>query len=320
LQKHFGQSGAQKVGCGFPTAHLLMMFDATTGMIGALIFSKRKTHDLTNVAKIHPTLKRGDLLLGDRAFGAYAHLGSLVLAGIEGVFRLNQKVIVSFKPGREHNQRSQANRIKGRPSSRWIEALGDEDQLVEYHRPRQRSAILSRAAFDALPDTLVVRELRYRIKRNGFRVRRIVLVTTLLDPDRYTKQDLIDLYHRRWQIETWIGHLKTSLNMDVVKCKTVDGVIKELTMFALVYNLVRVAMLHAAKAKQFSAERISFTDALRWLRCNAVPNRLCRLQVNPLRLNRVEPRAVKRRPKPFKLMTKPRNQLRQHLINQRVAA
>ncbi len=156
LQRRFGQPSVQKAGCGFPTSHMLMLFDITTGMLVSLIPSKCQTHDLSNVAQMHPHLRRGDLLVGDRAFGAYVHLAMLVSAGIEGLFRLNQRVITDFQPGRPHNQRSQANRVKGRPASRWIKQLGDDDQLVEYHRPRQRSAFLDDTAFDALPDTLVV--------------------------------------------------------------------------------------------------------------------------------------------------------------------
>ena len=110
-----------------------------------------------------------------------------------------------------------------------------------------------------------VRELRYEIARPGFRVRQVTLVTTLLDAQRYAAEQLAKAYNLRWQIETRFGQLKTTLKMDVLRCQTVRGVTKELTMFLLIYNLVRMVMQEAARRLQVSVERISFVDALRWL-------------------------------------------------------
>ena len=118
-----------------------------------------------------------------------------------------------------------------------MQKLGRFDQVVEYAQGSQCPDWLDAAAFAALPETLLVRELRYRTQVAGFRTREVTLVTTLLDADAYPATDLAELYRRRWEIETNFAHLKTTMKLDVLKCQTVAGVLKELTMLALVYNL-----------------------------------------------------------------------------------
>ena len=119
--------------------------------------------------------------------------------------------------------------------------------MVEWFRPVEVPPWTSAEAWAALPTSIRIRELRYTIARPGFRVRRMTLVTTLLDPLRYPKEKLAQAYGLRWTIETCLGHLKTTMKMDVLRCQTVQGIEKELTMFLLVYNLVRMTMLEAAK-------------------------------------------------------------------------
>ena len=111
----------------------------------------------------------------------------------------------------------------------------------------------------------MLREVRYDIGTPGFRTRQITLVTTLLDPESYPVADLAEWYRQRWQIETSLAHLNTTMPMDVLHCKTVPGVLKELTVLAIVYNLVRMVMWHSAMLQHISVERISFLEALRWL-------------------------------------------------------
>jgi hypothetical protein len=117
-----------------------------------------------------------------------------------------------------------------------------------------------------------------------------------------------------YNIETSLAQLKTTMQMEVLHCKTVAGVLKELTVFALVYNLVRMAMCQSTTLQHLAVERISFVDALRWLGAPSTGMPLAALLVNPIRLHRVEPRVKKRRPKPFPLMIKPRQALRQQLV------
>jgi hypothetical protein len=161
---------------------------------------------------------------------------------------------------------------------------------------------------------LVLREVRYGIGRPGFRTRQVTLVTTLLEAETYHVADLADLYRQRWQVESSLAHLKTTMQMDVLHCKTVPGVLKELTVFALVYNLVRMIMCRAATLQRIGVERISFVDALRWLGALGTRVPLEALIVNPVRPHRVEPRVKKRRPKSFPFMITPRRELRQQLV------
>src|SRR5262249_39585555 len=145
----------------------------------------------------------------------------------------------------------------------------------------------------------------------------ITLVTTLLDPRTYSAQDLAELYLNRWQIEVNFRHLKTTMGMEVMHCKSVDGVLKELYMFAVAYNLVRLVMLQAARRQDVPVERISFIDALRWLRDAQPGTSLSPLVVNPHRPNRIEPRVLKRRMKEYNLMNEPRDQLRKALARKK---
>jgi hypothetical protein len=162
----------------------------------------------------------------------------------------------------------------------------------------------------------VLREVRYRIGTSGFRTREITLVTTLLDAETYGVNDLAELYRQRWQVETALSQLKTTMQMDVLHCQTVPGVRKELTVFAIVYNLVRLVMCQSATLQHPSVERISFMDALRWLGASGTAVLLGTLIVNPVRPHRVEPRVKKRRPKSFPLMITPRQERRQQLVQQ----
>ncbi len=136
------------------------------------------------------------------------------------------------------------------------------DQVVEYFKPKTCPVWLSAADYAALPASLTLRELRYQVQQRGCRTKQVTLVTNLLDPQQYPAQDLADLYGQRWQIETNLRHLKQTMKMDVLHCTTVNGVLKELTVFALVYNLVRTVMHAAAVRQDVDVERISFADAL----------------------------------------------------------
>ncbi len=310
LQAHFGQHGQQNAGCGFPIAHLLAIFDAASGLVLDLIATPMRTHDMSQVKKLHPKLRPGDVLVGDRGFCSYAHLALIIKNGLQACFRMHQIQIVDFRPGRPH---AAGKHARGLPRSRWIRAVGTLDQIVEWIKPPSKPRWMEQDDFDALPETIRVRELRYRIEAPGFRPTEITLATTLLDAEIYTAEDLAELYKARWDVETSFAHLKTTMGMEKLHCKSVSGVMKELWMFALVYNLVRTIMLEAARRQGVAPPRISFVDALRWLAAAPLGAPLPALLVNPLRPNRIEPRVVKRRPKPHKLMTQPRDVLRKQL-------
>jgi Transposase DDE domain len=318
LQKAFGQPGGRP-GCGFPVAHLLTLFHATTGMLQKVIVSPLRTHDLKHASQMHPELAPGDVLVGDRGFCSFAHLAQLVAAGFHGVMRIHQRMIVDFHIGRMHIPPSppfpKLKGAKGLPRSRWVKWLGHCDHIVEWYKPKQRPKWLDKEAYAALPSSLLVRELRFHIERPGFRVHEVTLVTTLLDPQLYPAEELAQLYFDRWRIEVNLRHLKQTLGLDVLRCLTEAGVRKEICMLALVYNLVRLVMLKAANQQEVEPDRISFIDALRWL-TTAQPNENVPPLIVNARRQRVEPRVKKRRPKQFPLMKRPRAELRQALLSQ----
>ena len=320
LQNHFGQPGLQGSGCGFPVAKVLALFDAGTGMLMAMINTPLRSHEMSSVSQIHPALKSGDVLVGDRGFCSFAHLASLLQAGVHGLFRMHQRQIVDFTPHRPAAVGGVKSKSKGLPRSRWLRALGVLDQVVEWFKPEDRPAWMTAEGYASLPETLPIRELRYRVGRPGFRTHWVTLATTLLAAEAYPLDALAELYATRWRVELYFRHLKTTMKLDVLKCKTVEGVLKELTMYAIVYNLIRVVMWEASRRQEVDVERISFIDAMRWLAAAEPGDVFLRLVVNPHRPGRFEPRARKRRPKQYDLLNKPRAELRNLLLTKEVAS
>ena len=318
LQDHFGQPSNQAKGCGFPVAHVLALFHAGTGLLMRVVASPMATHDLSQAASMHPELQATDILIADRGLASYSHLALLFEREMHAIFRCHQKQIVSFRPGRIHTK--QRKPIQGLPRSVWLKRLGKWDQLVEYRKPLTKPLWMDQETYTALPETLKVREIRYKTPAKGKRTRVITLVTTLLDADRYPAQEIAALYEQRWQIEVNFRHLKTTMKMEVLHCQTVDGILKELYLYALAYNLVRVVMLEAARQQQVPLERISFVDALRWLRTAKPGEKLPPLIVNPFRPDRWEPRALKRRMKQYDLLNQPREKLRKKLEKKKKSA
>jgi len=316
LRRAFGVPGRVAEGLGFPVMHTLWMFDHMTGLLIDFITAHGHTHDLTNAHRFHALLEAGDLLLGDRAFGSFAHIALLLQQNLHGVFRAHQRLIVDFAPGRKSRRQRPKGQRKGAPSSRQIKRLGEEDQIVEWIKPESCPEWMTPQAYAALPDVITMRELRYHISRPGFRTTTVTLVTTLLDPEVYPKEELADLYRTRWTIETNLRHLKQTMGMGVLRSKTVDGVKKELLAYAIAYNLVRLRMLEEASRRGVEPDRVSFIEALDALCYGARTP----LRINAHRPNRDEPRVIKRPKDHYTSMTKPREQLRQDLGIERHAA
>jgi Transposase DDE domain len=337
LQKLWPQPTAQARGCGFPIVKLLALLDLATGMILQLTMMSLKVHEMSQLAGPHGALRAGDVLLGDRAFCSFGHLVLLGAMSVDAVFRMHQRQIIDFTPGRpsraESTSRGKSKRRgkssrgekssrrgkskkkkyqRGIPSSRFVRQLGHEDQIVEWKRPAHRPVWMTDEQFASQPEVLRVRELRYRINARGMRTRQVTVATTLLDEMRYPKREIARLYGLRWEIETNFRHLKTTMKMEHLKCQTPDGVAKELMVFALVYNLIRAAMVEAAERQAVDdANRMSFIDALRYLQglMKAVlTGPMPKLKVNPIRPGRYHPRVKKRRMKEYDLMNKPRSE------------
>ncbi len=302
LQRRFDQPTEQKPGCGFPVAHLLALFDAYTGMLVDVLASTWRTHDMTRVGELHPHLGSGDLLVGDRGFCSYAHLALLAQGGIHAVVRMHQNRRVSLS-ARQYRWAGVA----------WPVRLGCDDQLTIWRKSKVPSRVMPRETYDALPETMIVRELRYRVSRRGYRTSTVTLATTLLDPVAYPAAELAELYHRRWCVELNLRHLKDTLGMRVLRAKSAAGVERELLAFALVYNLIGATLTVVAMHLETTPERVSFLDVVRLLRHGLARDARATIVINPDRPGRVQPRVVKRRPLQYSRMTRPRTELKREL-------
>lgn len=314
LRQHYGVPSVCREGLGFPTAHLMLLMDHRSGLLIDCIDSPMNTHDASIAPQTHQHLSGGDILLGDDAFGGWAHLALLLQANLHAVMPAHHKRIVDFTPDRPHAhpRKGKSGKRTGKVRSRMIQALGREDQLVEYFKPPCKPQWIDEQRWTQLPDSITVREIRRTVKRHGFRPITVTIVTTLLDPDLYPADDLVELRLTRWMVETNIRHLKRTLGMDKLKCKTLDGVRKERLVFLLVYNLIRIAMLKAAQRQRANVNRVSFADTLAWLRHGDLYDPMD-LKINPLRPGRLEPRCLKSGHRRFPYMTIPRCQLKSQL-------
>jgi hypothetical protein len=196
----------------------------------------------------------------------------------------------------------------------WPIRLGPQDQIMLWQKTKKASRVMSREAYEALPEVLLVRELRYRVMWRGYRTREVTLATTLLDPEKYPASELAELYHRRWQAEVNLRHLKETLGMRVLRSQTPDGVERELLAFALVYNLICMVMTVIAVHLETTPERVSLIDVLRLLRHGLDRVLAAAIVVNPDRPGRIQPRVVKRRPLGYSRMTRPRAVLKRELM------
>ena len=309
-QKSFPQPKGQKKGCGFPVPKLLGLFDAYSGLIVRVLFFPLYTHDLRGMPRVHRRLGQGDLLVADRAFCAYAHFALLSARAVMAVFRLHASQNVSFRSGRRQRRKGR----RGKPRSEFVRRLGPGDQLVRWQRPRNRyrPKWMSARQFQAIPQDLLIREIRFVLRARGQRTRVVTLATTLLDPVLYPKKKIAELYGLRWTVETHFAELKTTLQMRRIKSKTAAGVQKEMVVFCLVYNLIHAIMLQAAQRQQVTPDRISFIDTLRWLLSAEPGEPLPDLVVNPHRKGRHQPRVVKDRHDGYQRMTVPRSTMNRH--------
>jgi len=294
LRDHFGYPSGPKEGCGFPMGHLLALFDSGTKMLLKLIPGRLFTHDLAEVLLVHPELRKGDIIVGDRAFCSFAHVATLAQKSIDAVFRMHQTFSTTV-------------RQKKLSALKYLKRLGEGDYLFEWHKPKRAPVWIQQEQFDSLPEKVQIRRFSYIITQRGFRSRHICIFTTLLDPAQYPAADLAKLYGSRWEVETNFRNLKTTMKMDFLRCQTIDSVLKELRAFAILYNLLCLVKTQTPIRENTTIERVSFLDALRWLLHSIYAPNPVVIFLNPARPNRWEPRAIKRRPKQYDRLNKPRN-------------
>lgn len=316
LQEHFGQPPAQKRGCGFPVTHVLCLFDVATGMLRDCVISPLRTHDMADTGKLHHHLARGDVLIADRAFENFTHLALLISNGIHAILPAHQRRKTDFRQKRRRRSRGKpAGKAKhGRRPPLYdrevMRKCGPRDQIVRWLKPTDCPRWISQERYDSLPQFIEVRELRRSVRMDDGRPLEITLVTTLLDEKIYPAEELVAVLKARWGVEVNLRHLKTTMGMNILRSMTVAGIEREIWMYAIVYNAIRLVMLEAAARQQVTVDRISFADALHWVRHGDLSGPLPQLALVPLRPGRVEPRLLKRRRDQYGRLTKPRQQMR----------
>ena len=220
-QKAFGLPPGQKPGCGFPTMAFVGVFCLATGAALACALGPWARHDLSLFCLVRAAFAAGDILLADRGFCCYVEMALMQKQGVDTVVRLHQKRITDFRRGR---------------------ILGIEDHIVTWRKPPKAPKRIDPIDFEGVPETLSVREIRYRVAVKGYRTQSLTLATTLLDAEEYPVDALADLYFQRWEVELDFCHIKMSMQMDVLRCKTPERVRKEFWCHLLAYNLIRHLM------------------------------------------------------------------------------
>lgn len=310
-QREYPQQSAQAQGVGFPIARIVVVFSLAVGAVMDMAigpYRGKRTGENNLFRQLLASLLPGDVALADRYYASFWDFALLRERQVDLVARAHQLRKIDFRKGFR---------------------LGSYDQIVAYPKPQQRPYWMNRATYDRLPSWLLIRQLRYRITQRGFRARVITLATTLLDANLYSAEELATLYRRRWDAELHLRSLKTDMQMDHLRCKKPSTVRKEFYTHLLAYNLIRGIMLEAAMATGIAPYQLSFKGALQSL--NVFLGTVLADSANAHRLytaliwmvathrvadrpDRIEPRLVKRRPKPYKLLQEPRPVARKRLL------
>lgn len=300
-QVAYPQTRTQKPGLGFPLCRLVGILCLGSGaVLNAAIgrYQGKGGDEQTLLRSMLDTLTAGDILLGDAYYASYFLLCALQARDVDGLFEQNgqRRRSTDFRRGRR---------------------LGPRDHLITYHKPKCKPDWMSDADYDQAPHTLTVRELYTGGK---------ILLTTLLCPKQTPKNALKELYRSRWHIELDLRHIKTTLGMEQLSCKSPAMAEKELWVYLLAYNLIRLLMAQAALQAGRLPRELSFKHTLQlWLvwgqrgpgshhddQLSLLFILISQQQVGK-RPGRSEPRAVKRRPKQFPLLTKPRVMAKAHI-------
>ena len=297
-QHLFPQQSVQRPGCGFPIIRIVALLSLATGMLVGWATGNWYDHEVPLLQSLWDYLAPGDVLLADRGFCNWSLLAQCLQRNLDAVFRLKGSRRGDFRRGKR---------------------LSRDERLVQWRKPTQPAWTVSNKLWAQLPEVLTLRLVRCRLTLPGFRTRQVILVTTLLDREAFPPFKLAQLYYRRWFMELSLRNLKTTLQMDQLSCKTPSNLEREIRMHFLVHNLVRRLMLEAARRHHVPLERVSFAGSLATARRygeallqtrSARQRRLLQDQLFrvlaqdlvPDRPGRRDPRAVKRRPKPYPLL------------------
>lgn len=313
-QHDWPQQSSQAEGLGFPLLRIVVLLSLATAMVCGMAQGCHKGKETGETAlfrELLGQLNAGDVLLADRYYCSYFQIALLQEMGVDFVTRLHQRRTADFRRGR---------------------SLGKGDHVITWSRPT-KPTWMDHETYDRMPESLTLRELNVQVHEPGFRVESFVVVTTLVDARQYPHDDVADLYRKRWMAELDIRAIKDSMGLDILRCKSPEMVRKELWVGLLAYNLIRHTMAQAALQHGISPRQLSFTAALQKLAAawcvlpladpclvEALGDaHLKHMAANRVgdRPNRIEPRAVKRRPKPHDLLTQPRAEARAALLANR---
>lgn len=310
-QQAYPQPSSQRPGAGFPLLRLVVLFSLAVGTVLDAAFAPHQgkgTGELSLFRALRDQLRRGDVLLADRYYCTYWEVCAALARGADVVLRLHGSRRVNFRVGRR---------------------LGPGDKRVRWQKPR-RPGWMTREEYEGLPDELRVRAVRVRVRKRGFRVDELVVVTTVLDPAAASAKEIAELYRARWQAELNLRSLKITLQMDILRGQSPGMVRKELWGHLLVYNIVRGLMAQAARASGLLPREVSFTGALQTFNAFRPLLQVARSEAEALRLwlamiwaigqhevgdrpDRYEPRKVKRRPKNYDRLNEPRAKAKKHM-------
>jgi hypothetical protein len=308
-QKQWPQRKSQKPGCGFPQAAICACFNLQNGALLSYETGNKKSSELPMLRKQWNTFKDGDVFLGDKGFCSYYDQSNLKDRGVDSILTLARRTPVSA---------TEADKV-----------LGENDLLIHWKKPKRSNKLrYSQEDWEALPETLPLRQIKVIVRQPGFRTTSFYIVTTLLDEKAYPASELAEVYFQRWDVELFFRDIKTTMDMDVLRCKTPDMVRKEILMHLIAYNCIRALIAEAAEGTDVRTRRISFKGCVQALRqwepylsqaniSSQEQNRLIRLLYASIagnivieRPGRSEPRAVKRRPKYYQLLNTPRHEMK----------
>jgi len=294
-QELFPQHGNQKAGAGFPIARLLIIVSLTVGTIldyavGA--YRGKGTGEQSLLREVKDSIKKDDIILGDRYFPSFFVIADLYEIGADGIFKGQSQRKYDFRKGQR---------------------LGKNDHIIQWKKP-QRPEWMSQEKYDFYPNEITVRE---------FKVKDEVYVTTFLNSKKYSKKELAKIYQLRWHIELNLNSIKTTMNMDMLSCKTPEMIKKEIGIHFLAYNIIRIMIAEACQKYGFNPRKISFKGALQLINSflphfiNGSANDNKKMYTHMLSLivknkignrpGRIEPRKIKQRKKPFPVLNKHRH-------------
>lgn len=307
-QEVWPQTSSQKTGCGFPTARICACFSLESGALLSYAIGNKKSHELPLLRKQWNTFKRGDIFLGDKGFCGYFDIAKQQEQSVDSVVTL-------------------ARRAPVRPADS-IKKLSPDDLLIKWQRPKYNAKLsYSKEELMDLPEELVLRQIKVRVKYHGFRTKWFHIITTLLDTTLYPAEELAELYFKRWDVELFFRDIKTTMGMDILRCLTPEMIRKEILMYFIAYNCVRRLMYEAAEEADIEVRVVSFKGSVQALRSwephlnqakisgkerfRLISGLYDAMTNTPIRNRpgRSEPRCLKRRMKNYQLMTAPRHEM-----------